>query len=375
MKQNSRSTNDPLITLLVDRWKWKEWQVIGFLMAISAAIMLGIGSYASAVYSGPGRRIQSSDNIAFILAWILIFIPLVWSIYLWQLRAVKTLFHKLREEGVFGKPSSDRFQKISDATLAIEKKLSQPWVYFTVLLLIVLFWYYEINFGWPQQFRSNGPQYWWEVRWYRPIHIFAWTLSLYAIFTLAIRQLLIVNGISSIMKRFEISIKVLDPDEAGGLGSMGDFIKTSIFFVIGIGVLAALFAIEVALAGANILERLDVLGLFLIYIVLAPLCLVIPTIQVSNAMVRARQKAIEPIAKKFQETVEEIRNLPLEETSTEVIEKLNKRLEALQKQHVLIIQAFPITPITIRSIRNISFTALLPLVSGIISITLQLLNP
>ena len=362
---------DPVIGWLCHRHKWKDWHVIGFLMMISTVIMLGVGAYASQQFTGPGRRISSADNIAFIIAWIVVFLPLIWEIYLWQGRVVTTLFNHLQKEEIFGKPNSNQYQNVNLAASKIVARLAQPWVYLLVFALVFAFWIYEIGFGWPQQFRANGPQYWMEVKWYFPLHMLSWTIGLYAVFTLAIRQIIIVFGVSSVLKNFDLIVKPFDPDEAGGLASLGDYIKTSILFVIGIGTLAALFAVEVAVAGARILERFDVLGLFVIYLILAPLSLIVPTVQARNAMLRARQKALEPIASQIQETMAKARNLITSRVSTEDITGLNQRLTELQRHYELVLHGFPITPMTIRSLRNFSFTAFLPILSGIVSIALQ----
>jgi hypothetical protein len=363
---------DPIIGWLSHRQKWKDWQVIGLWMIVSAIIMLGLGSLASQQFIGPGRRISSVDNIAFIVAWIFLFLPLIWEIYLWQGRVVVNLFEDLNNEQIFGKPNTDQSQNVASAAARIIFHLAQPWVYLLVLFLVIAFWIYEIRFGWPQQFQANGPQYWMEVRWYFPLHILSWTIGLYAVFTLAIRQVIIVFGVSSVFKDFDVTVKPFDPDEVGGLESIGNYIKTSILFVIGIGMLAALFAIEVAIAGSNILERFDVLGLFVIYLLLAPLSLIVPTAQARNAMLRARQKALEPIANQIQETMNKARTMISSKVLTEDITELNQRLIELQKHYDLVLRGFPITPMTIRSLRNFSLTAFVPVVSGIISIVLQL---
>jgi hypothetical protein len=363
---------DPVIGWLCHKRKWNDWQVIGLLMMICAIIMLGLGSLASQQFTGIGRRISSVDNIAFILAWILIFIPLIWEIYLWQGRVVTQLFDHLNKERVFGKPENEQYREVNAAASKIITRLTHSWVYFLVIVLLSGFWIYEIGFGWPQQIMVNGPQYWMEVGWYFPLHMFSWTIGLYAVFTLAIRQIIIVFGISSVLGNFDVMVKAFDPDEAGGLGSLGNYIKTSILFVIGIGALATLFAIEVAIAGSSILERFDVLGLFLIYITLASLSLIVPTAQARKAMLRARQKALDPIAAQIQETLEKARSTISSKIETEDIKNLNLRLTELQTHYVLVLQSFPVTPMTIRSLRNFSISALLPLMSGIISIALQL---
>lgn len=363
---------DPVIGWLSHRQKWKDWQIIGLLMIVSAVIMLGLGSLASQQYTGPGRRISSIDNIAFILAWIVLFLPLIWEIYLWQGRVVRTLFENLNKERIFGEPNTTQYQNVTSAASRIIARLGRPWVYLLVVLQLMAFWAYEIGFGWPQQFRAQGLQYWREIGWYFPLHILSWTIGLYAVFTLAIRQIIIVFGVSSVLRDFEVTVKPFDPDEVGGLASIGDYIKTSILFVIGIGTLAALFAVEVAVAGSHILERFDVLGLFLIYLVLAPLSLILPTVQARNAMLRARQKALEPIAMQIQETMQKARSMIRSEVSTGEITELNQRLVELQKHYELVLHGFPTTPMTIRSLRSFSLTAFLPVVSGIISIVLQL---
>jgi hypothetical protein len=368
------SIADPFIGLFRNRWKWQAWQVILLLIVLSAVIFFGVGSFASASYTGPGRTISSIDNASFMLIWLLAFLPLTWGVYFWQVEAIYNLVVSLRNEEVFGRPNADSSQKVADEVSRLIQRLAQPWVYGSVLALIIVFWAYEYMYGWPQQFQTSGPQYWWEVRWYLPFHITTWTMGLYALLMLAFRQVLIVHGLSGIMGKHDVAVRPLDPDGVGGFGSVGDFIQTSILFVIGIGVLAAFYAIEVYLAGGNILQRGDVLAFFVIYIILAPICLTVPTTYTQRAMLRAREKVLEPLAHQYQDALDEARSKIGGHITTEEVEQLNQRLDALQKHRELIMQTFPTSPLTVVALRNFSLTALLPLVSGTISIVLQLIK-
>ncbi len=359
---------DPIIGLFCNRWQWAEWQIILAISTASALIFFGAGIPASISYTGPGQTITSVDNISFIVAWLVIFLPLLWSIYLWQPRATKRLYEKLQKKGVFGTAHT----KVHETVDQIFGQLGKGWVYLFVVVLIIGFWIYEIKIGWPNQFRL-GAQYWWEVGWYMPLHVAAWSVGLYALFTLVIRQLIIVYGLREILKKTEITIEIFDPDGAGGLGSIGEYVKSSILFIVGIGLIAALFAIEVYLTGAKIIERGDVMGLFAVYVFLAPICLYVPITSTQNALLRAQQKDLEPVARKFQQTLDEAET-QMDKISNEKLKELNDRLEQLKKHRDLIMQNYPTSPLTFGAMRNFSLTALLPIVSGIASIILQLIK-
>jgi hypothetical protein len=168
-------------------------------------------------------------------------------------------------------------------------------------------------------------------------------------------------------------LEILHPDSVGGLGVLGEFIRKSSLFTIGLGIVAATYALDVSFSGSPILERLDITGFFIIYLILIPLCLIVPLVSTQKSMRKARNKLLEPIALEFQATLRAAYP-KVTEISTAEIRELNERLEQLQKHRDLILQNFPVSPIQTNALRAFSISAMLPLISGIISIALQILG-
>jgi hypothetical protein len=362
--------NDPVIGLFVRKWKWSDTRIILFVMVISSIIMVGAGSIANSMYNGTGGRISAVGNIGFILVWILLFLPLLWGMYLWQIRATKRLLETLREGKVISDKDSKRKTEIAQIETSLFQRLTKIDVYLIAIVLQGIFWYYELIVAWPQQFNLNH-QYWYDVKWYFPLHVLAWEIGLYALSMIIVRHLIIVLRISKFIQKVDFQLEILHPDSAGGIGIIGDFIKTSSLFAIGLGAIAAIYALEVSLVGSPLLERYDVLGFFIIYLGLVPICLIYPLTSTQRSMLKARNKILEPIAQEFQETLQMAQS-KITEISTEEIKGLNERLDQLQKHREIILQNYPVSPLLINTLRTFSVSAALPIVSGVTSIALQI---
>ena len=365
--QRYKKIKDPIVAIFIRRLGWSETSVVLFFVGLSALIFLGLGGVASSTYVGAGRKILSLDNLGFLIVWMLVFLPILFGMYLWQIRAIDQLMESLIRNDIFRKDAKEEIRNQQDK---IFLSMSDKWIYISAIIFMVIFWLYQILVGWPQQF-EHVRQFWYDVAWYLPFHIFGWIIGLYALYILVIRQTLIALSIAKIMEKADLSLEILDPDSAGGLGEIGEFIKTSSMYAIGLGVVAALYAVEVYLSSAQILERVDVIGFFIVYLVFMPLCLISPWRNTSKAMLKARSKVLEPISLEFQETLQSAQT-KIADVSTEEIKAINERLDQLQKHRAIILNNFPTTPIPDSTLRKFSISASLPILSGITSILLQI---
>jgi hypothetical protein len=363
---------DPLLKWICLKRKWTNRQVILRLSVLSGFLFLVPGGVASWMYKGPGKSILHRDNLGFILAWLLIFIPIMWGAYLWQARTAPKIFADLVENGTFGQEGSESRHRMVKQINQLLFSLSRLWIYLFVILLLAAFWLNEYFYTWPQQFRISE-EYWYEVKWYLPVHILVWSISLYALFITVLRQVLFVLGLSKIFKNVDIEVKLLHPDEVGGMSALGDFVGISTLFAIGIGFIAALFALQIFLTGSNLLLRTDVLALFALYLVLVPVCLLIPVFSARSAMLRSREKFLAPVSKEIQQTVE-VAQSRVTRASAEELEELNKKIEQLQELRETMLQGYATLPLSLKVFRNFSITATIPLVSGAASVAIQLLT-
>lgn len=88
-------------------------------------------------------------------------------------------------------------------------------------------------------------------------------------------------------------------------------------------------------------------------------------------MLRARNIVLDPIAQEFQETLE-MAQAKIADISTDEIKALNERLDQLQKHREIILQNYPVSPLRTTALRTFSVSAMLPIISGVTSIVLQI---
>lgn len=363
---------DPFLKLFFSKLDWSSEAILLFASIISTILFIGIGSIASNAYTGTGKHIFSIDNIGFAIVWILLFSPLMWGLFLWQARKAPKYFEGLIGENIFGSEGSDKRVFVVREINNLYGNMNAFWVYLVVLVFFVAFWGTELCYTWPRQFLISK-QYWYEVKWYLPIHIFAWSFGLYPLFVAVTRQVFFVFGLSKILNKIDVEIKPLHPDEVGGMSGIGSFVKDSMWFVFGMGFIAVLFAIEVSLTGATVFQRTDVISLFFLYVLLAPICLLLPIFSSRNSMTRARDKYLQPISTEIHTIMELAQNTISHPTEKE-LRQIDDKVEQLVKHREMICQLYPISPLPINIFRNFSITATIPVISGLVSVVVQFLS-
>lgn len=362
---------DPILHRLMGKLKWNARRIILFMSLLSALLFLGIGALASSMYMGSGNRFASPANLNFYLQWVFILSPLIWGAYVWQAKSTAKVLDNLAANGILGDLASANFKNANDLSKSILHSMIWKPNYVIIVLLIALFWFNDLLNLWPQQF-VQAPEYWFEIKWYLPIHLFAYSIGLFVLFLFILRQVVFVVGLYRLFSRIEIQVKPLDPDESGGLGAIGDFAKSSLLFAIGLGLVAVAFGLFVGALGLNQFQRVDVLVFYGLYIILVPICLLAPIFSVRNAMLRARSNVLRPIAEEFQELLAKA-SLSLS-TPNANLKDIDDKLVQLQRHRDLIMETYPTLPISMRSLRRFSLTATLPLVSGVLSLVLQLIK-
>ena len=363
---------DFILNPLYLRFGLTSMRIIVFIAVISGILFFGAGSIASLSYEGLGKHITSFDNILFLVAWLVIFVPLIWSAYLWQAKTVPELIFGLIQNDSFGKSTSESRKtavRLSQTTL---KFMTNFWVYFLAAGTLILFWIVELTVSWPEQFQISQ-EYWFEVKWYLPIHILTWSITLYPLFIFVIRHILFIARLRITFEKCTLEVKPLAPDECGGLGKIGDFIKASILVSIGLGLIAVLFSFVIYLNGSDILKRPDVVSLFILYIVLVPLSLLIPLLSARSAMLQSRERFLTPIAIEFQEVLDTTqKKIPKQ---TNALQGINERLNEIQRYREIVMKTYPTLPISLGALQKFSVSASIPLLSGAASLAFQILAP
>ncbi len=361
---------DVFLRSLCHNRKMNSAQVVLLVCVLSAFLFWGVGGMASALYTGPGKPITAPDNLVFMVAWVLIFVPLIWGAYLWQSKSAPALIVGLLEGKSFGMPGSENGRNVARRAKKIFDSMLSRRVYFFAFVILLIFWGVEFTVSWPEQL-SQQTEYWFDVGWYLPIHLLAWSLSLYPLFIFALRHITFVIGLRHIFLRHRVEVRPLDPDDCGGLGETGNFVKSSIRVAVGLGFIAVFFGFVVYANGSNVLRRPDVLSLFALYIAFVPFSLIVPVTSARAAMLRARDRVLAPLAQEFQETLFSLQQKIPQATGD--FKEVNERLKEMQVYRETILRTYPTMPILLGALQQFSISAALPLITGIVSLILQII--
>jgi len=334
---------------------------------VAAFIFLVPGGLASVSY----HPAQASDGIAgdtlLIAMWALIFSPILWGFYLWQARTLSRIFTQLDEKGVLGRPNSQAQTENVEKTTAVFRSSTHPIIFLIALILVAGYWGMRIT-SQSDLYLVHG-KYWFEVKWYLPLYIIAWSFALYVMYVALLRQIVFIAELSTLFRKIEIQVNPLDPDEVGGLAPVSQLISGTLVFVIGFGLLISIFIlVGHYLRGINVFERPDTLSAFALYVVLAPFCLSVPTLAVRNAMLRARSKILAPITEEFRKIIEQAN------IADPIFKEQNEHLKELQERYDIIVEAYPVVPLSKSLLRIFSLAASVPYLSGVIPIAIDWLT-
>jgi hypothetical protein len=182
---------------------------------------------------------------------------------------------------------------------------------------------------------------------------------------IGVKQLVTVVYLNRLFQWFDIHIRPLHSDEAGGLGALGNFTLKTSSLVVMMGVVAAIFTAMDWLTGANPLTRSDVLFFWAGYIFSTPISLIAPMLAAHGAMQKTRNEKLNEIAREFEKTLSDAG--VTKAGDAEAIKKANDKLKELQTRYEIVAQSFPTWPVPERLFRNFSITASLPLLTGLAS--------
>jgi hypothetical protein len=119
----------------------------------------------------------------------------------------------------------------------------------------------------------------------------------------------------------------------------------------------------------NPFARPDVVGFWVVYVLMVPASLILPMLSAHNAMREARNERLNEIAQEFEQTLSEAS--VTKATNVADIKEANEKLKELQTRYNLVAESFPTWPMPARLFRNFSITASLPLVSGLFTMAID----
>ncbi len=359
---------DPLLRLLCVRLGWSNGRIILAASVFAAFVLFIIGGMARRTYEATGAvtSTHAGRELFLIAMWALIFSPIIWWVYLWQARTISQVFIQLSAKGVFGAPDSEGWLAASRKVKEVVRRSTHPLISLLAFLSVLGLWTIRA-------YSMGKDAYWFEVRWYFPMHVIAWSLAIYILYVAVIRQVVFIADLSVLFRNTVIHVNPLEPDGVGGLGAVGALISWTIVFLIALGLLISIFIGTTYKFGDNIFARPDTLSAFAFYVVLAPFVLIVPTVAVRNAMLKARSVLLAPIAEEFRRALEQ--TMDGGQVNEKELGGQNERLKALQERHKIIMDTYPILPISENVLKIFSLAASIPYLSGIVPVVIDWLKP
>lgn len=229
---------------------------------------------------------------------------------------------------------------------------------------------------WPTEFAQGGDEsYWFAVKLYLPIHLLSILPAAYTLCMFVLREVLAAVYLNRLFRWFEIHLHPMHPDDSGGLGPLGAFTAKSTLAAVILGsitmLMIALIMFMTRQAWSQTFLRSDILIFLGVYIVLVPAGLVLPMWSAHRAMVTIRDSELQRVAQEverlLQESQQNLQNPELLETAMSTVSTLRSQYEA-------ILEIYPTWPIPMRILRNVSITATLPVLSGLVPVVVRIVS-
>jgi len=197
-----------------------------------------------------------------------------------------------------------------------------------------------------------------------------YSLPFYMVILTICRTLVGLIFIGRLFRSYKVTIDPINPDDAGGIGYVGEMLVTSVLIATAFGAAAIGLAYTTiangSLAGSlNMFERPEVLLLSSIYLILTPLLFYSLLWSPHKALLHARDEILKPLADEFQRESSE--SIPLGKNKARALKSKTDRLYEIKRQYELIRESFPEWPLDTNSLRNLVTTSILPLITTVFS--------
>jgi hypothetical protein len=207
--------------------------------------------------------------------------------------------------------------------------------------------------------------------WYTTIF---WNLIFTLMALIVVRGVITINWLNKLFKDFEVNIKILHPDKAGGLSPLGSF-SIVIGYLIGVyGVTAVMnmFLQSYLITGQfkGLEFNAPVIVQLAVYLILAPYAFFAPLGAAHSAMRDVKNTTLLKISDQFQKDFSKLEVAI--RSSTKDLEDYSKKIELLQKFHNTV-ERFPVWPFnTVNLIRFFS-SVVSPIVLAFLPSLVQML--
>lgn len=365
--------NDPILYLFKEKLGFSDLRITLWLTAIFAIVYFGLGWIADRSYTGRGIRFIDPEFSYFTLVFVFIFMPLALGLYVWQPSAITSVLQSFEQFRVVQSISEKGNRRVESYPgflvrfkMAVDRKI---WVVIAAISIIGV-WILEGFVVLPSLFSAIGRSaFWYDVKWFLVVSSLIFSVWIYAAAMIFLRQIQAIVYLNHLFQWFNIRIHPMHPDEAGGLGALGNFTLKASSIMVGIGVVVAVLSIHQWLVGSNPFTRADLVIFWVGYILGVPISLILPMLSAHRAMQEVRNKKLNEISQEFEKTLSE--SNVTEVNDAEAIKKANEKLKELQTRYNIVAESFPTWPVPARLFRGFSITASLPVMSGLISMAIN----
>jgi ABC-type multidrug transport system fused ATPase/permease subunit len=365
--------NDPLLYFFKEKLRFSSLDIVLCLTGAVAIAVFGLGWIADYSYAGSGIRFIEPAFYSQMLAFFVFGLSIAVGFYVWQPGAIVHVLKSLEQTGVIqavSEQGSRHIKSYPDFLIQLQAAIdSRKWAVISTVFALG-FCAFEALVALPATFHMFGRSaFWYDVRWFRVVVLAAFFVWLYVIFMISLKLLQAILYFNRLFQWFDVRIRPLHPDEAGGLGALGSLTWKTSLTIVGVGAAAAVYSVIDWLAGANPLARPDLLIFWASYILATPISLIVPMLSAHRAMQQARNEKLNEIAQEFDKTLSDA--AVTKTGDADAIKKANEKLQELQTRYEIVATSLPTWPIPARLFRNFSITASLPLLSGLASMVIN----
>jgi hypothetical protein len=292
-------------------------------------------------------------------------VPLVMGVYLFFPITTANVFNQLWRTGTIGNYRGDESEgkTYQDLVTALSRQTHSPWLDILALLIVVLFWSYQLS----PSLHHGGPLLNNATHWTQLLLACLNTLIGYVALLCIVRLLLVAVTVNRVFHFFTINVFPLHPDGSGGLGTLQQLLWISTVLLAG----GLCFGISL---NSRTTDHVYALTLLLGYLILFPAMLMAWLSLPHREMVRARNAHLRGLAAAFDKTIEETKTAEAAAIPTDAITQKTERLAALQKHYDQVKTSFPTWPVAISFSKRLGLTLFLPLLTSFVPAVINMVT-
>jgi len=197
-------------------------------------------------------------------------------------------------------------------------------------------------------------------------------LTCYILSLTVIREIVNIFWLYRLFHEIPIRVQLMHPDRAGGFRFIGQYFSVLTYLVIAIGYgLSIDFFIMPLINGEPIYLGPEVIFAWMLYLILVPTSFITPLWSIHQAMKQKKATVLKIISDQFNHGVNETLSSLNGDEGT--ISKNLEKTKELQKIYSLIEDQYPTWPLSLHQRRNLSISALIPIITSIGSLVIEYL--